>query len=213
MSSELFQDHYPNFQEDDWPSPLESISLNKDYFVVPSGVALSPPVWDGCLHHANANAFSSVSSSSSSLPGQDFTKIMLAGMDPFRAPSLTLQDVVASVADVIPNYDARRPFISSSEMHTISSSCHPVCGEDHLVADAENGLLIADRASRRKRQNRASQRRFRANRIAKIKDSQERVNLLEAHLDIQRERNVMLEQEWLRMKKEVDRLTLLSHRH
>lgn len=219
MLSGLFQNYYLNFDDGDWPSHLESMSLDEDCSIASLNVALSASVWDGYFHHANASSSipsstSSSSSSSSSPFDWDPAAVVLAGTDQPWASGSIIQNLVTSSADTIPNGDASHPWTSDLASDATLPLCSPVSAVlEDPPADTEQGPLFTDRVSRRKRQNRASQRRFRANKEAKLKDSQERIRLLEAHLDIQRKRNVMLEQEWSRMKVEIERLTVASGRN
>lgn len=201
MSSEVFQNHYLDYEESDWPPHLEGMSVSEDHSVAASALALSSPVWEGHFYYAN-----SLLSSSSSPPDWDLTTVTLAGTDQPWAPSPKLQGCIASPTDMVSNDDTSHPSTPDFSFNSISSY-PPTFVESYPAADCEKGMLVAERLSRRKRQNRASQRRFRANKEAKIKDFQERIRLLEAHLDIQRQRNFVLEQEWSRMKLDIERLS------
>lgn len=61
-----------------------------------------------------------------------------------------------------------------------------------------------DRQMRRREQNRASQKRYRASKEAKLHEAHERMQSLELHLEFQIERNIMLERECSRMKAELE---------
>lgn len=216
MFSGLFQNYYLDFDDGEWPPHLESMSLDEDCSIASLNLALSASVWDGQFHHASAKtSISSLTSSSSSSSSSPFNwnpaAVVLAETGQSWASGSRTQHFATSSADVVPNGDASQSWRLDLENDTTLPLCSPASAvlEDPLI-DTEQRPLVVDRVSRRKQQNRASQRRFRANKEAKLKDSQERIRLLEAHLDIQRKRNVMLEQEWSRMKMEIERLTVVS---
>lgn len=212
MFHDVFQHHYFDSEDMGGQLQIEGLSFDDEYYTTTCLEGhLASSVWN---ESSCTGTFSSPSSLSSlSSPEENCASVTVAGLNPTQIRSPGPQYWVASpTAPAEHNESASSQSSSNAGCNQLQSLSISVSAAVEPQVPSGNASSVMDRVTRRKRQNRASQRRFRANKEAKIKDSHEKIRLLEAHLDIQRARNVTLEQELSRMRVMVQKLTAVTPR-
>lgn len=197
----LFQESDSNTKQNNWQSSPESETSSSDDFGTASpDTEPSTPLWDEYLRAIDSSLDWNPTTIISTGHERIRTRAGSTISQPQSVGAVRSETLQSSYVQTDCSYIAYVPNAPGSPDH--------VSTEDNVQDLGSSEFLSTDRKLRRKQQNRASQRRFRASKEAKIKEFQERIRVLEAHLEHQIERNNVLERNWTRVKADLERLTV-----